>query len=64
MADKKADLAGPGIGNYDELKQELPDDYESLLSPKENDAGCLCRQKLHRGKPVQRTQPANGPGSS
>jgi aspartate--ammonia ligase len=35
MADKKADLAGPGIGNYDDLKQELPDDYESLLSPKE-----------------------------
>ncbi len=35
MADKKADLAGPGIGNYDELKQELPDDYEPLLSPKE-----------------------------
>jgi hypothetical protein len=25
MADKKADLAGPGIGNYDELKHELPD---------------------------------------
>jgi aspartate--ammonia ligase len=35
MADKKADLAGPGIGNYDELKHELPDDYESLLSPME-----------------------------
>src|SRR5210317_1195469 len=35
MADKKADLAGPGIGNYNELKQELPDGYESLLSPKE-----------------------------
>ena len=35
MADKKADLAGPGIGNYDDLKQELPDDYEPLLTPKE-----------------------------
>ncbi len=35
MADKKADLAGPGIGNYDDLMQELPDDYEPLLSPKE-----------------------------
>ena len=34
MADKKADLAGPGIGNYDDLKHELPDDYEALLSPK------------------------------
>src|SRR5210317_785780 len=35
MADKEADLAGPGIGNYDDLKRELPDDYEPLLSPKE-----------------------------
>ncbi len=35
MADKKADLAGPGIGNYDELKEVLPNDYESLLTPNE-----------------------------
>ncbi len=35
MADKKADLAGPGIGDYDELARELPADYESLLTPKE-----------------------------
>jgi aspartate--ammonia ligase len=35
MADKKADLAGPGIGNYDDLKRELPEDYAPLLSPKE-----------------------------
>ena len=35
MADKMADLAGPGIGNYDELEHILPDDYESLLTPKE-----------------------------
>ena len=35
MADKKADLAGPGIGNYDDLKRELPDGYDPLLSPKE-----------------------------
>lgn len=33
--DKKADLAGPGIGNYDELKTVLPDDYEPLLNRKE-----------------------------
>ena len=26
MADKKADLAGPGIGNYDELEAELSND--------------------------------------
>ena len=35
MADKKADLAGPGIGNYDELAKELPDDYTSLLDRRE-----------------------------
>jgi aspartate--ammonia ligase len=29
--DKKADLAGPGIGNYTELERILPDDYHSLL---------------------------------
>jgi len=32
---KKADLAGPGIGNYDNLEKILPTDYEPLLSPKE-----------------------------
>ena len=35
MADKKADLAGPGIGNYDELERILPQDYRSLLTRKE-----------------------------
>jgi len=35
MADKKADLAGPGIGNYTELEKILPTDYISLLSPRE-----------------------------
>jgi len=35
MADKKADLAGPGIGNYDELEKILPQDYRSILTPKE-----------------------------
>jgi len=33
--DKKADLAGPGIGNYEELEKILPLDYTSLLTPKE-----------------------------
>jgi aspartate--ammonia ligase len=32
---KKADLAGPGIGNYDDLEKILPTDYKPLLSPKE-----------------------------
>lgn len=30
-----ADLAGPGIGNYEELEKILPDNYSSLLTPKE-----------------------------
>jgi aspartate--ammonia ligase len=34
MVDKAADLAGPGIGNYEELAKILPDDYSSLLDPK------------------------------
>jgi aspartate--ammonia ligase len=35
MIDKKADLAGPGIGDYAELEKILPQDYNSLLSPKD-----------------------------
>ncbi|HUT62384.1 MAG TPA: aspartate--ammonia ligase [Anaerolineae bacterium] len=35
MADKKADLAGPGIGDYYELEKILPQDYNSFLTPKE-----------------------------
>ena len=35
MADKKADLAGPGIADYAELEKILPQDYSSLLTPKE-----------------------------
>jgi len=34
-ASKKADLAGPGIGNYEELEKILPRNYHSLLPPKE-----------------------------
>jgi len=35
MADKKADLAGPGIGTYEEVERVLPQDYESILDRKE-----------------------------
>ncbi|MGD0690411.1 MAG: aspartate--ammonia ligase [Candidatus Bathyarchaeia archaeon] len=35
MSSKKADLAGPGIGSYDELEKVLPQGYNSLLSPKD-----------------------------
>jgi len=35
MSDKKADLAGPGIGSYEELEKILPKDYHSILNPKD-----------------------------
>jgi len=35
LTDKKADLAGPGIGTYEEVEQILPRDYRSLLDPRE-----------------------------
>ena len=35
MSDKEADLAGPGIGDYNELEKILPNDYTPLLNPKE-----------------------------
>jgi aspartate--ammonia ligase len=35
MADKKADLAGPGIGDYNELEKILPNDYYPILDPRE-----------------------------
>ncbi len=35
MEQKKADLAGPGIGDYAELESILPDDYAALLNPRE-----------------------------
>jgi len=35
MLDKKADLAGPGIGSYKELEKILPNDYHSILNPKD-----------------------------
>jgi len=35
MRDKKADLAGPGIGDYTELEKILPKDYHSILTPNE-----------------------------
>ena len=35
MTSKKADLAGPGIGNYNNLEKILPKGYKSLLSQKD-----------------------------
>lgn len=35
MVDKKDDLVGPGIGNYDDIEKILPKDYSSLLGTRE-----------------------------
>ncbi|MCD6236764.1 MAG: hypothetical protein J7K13_02275 [Thermoplasmata archaeon] len=35
MVDMKADLAGPGIGSYDEVEKTLPSDYNTLLNRKD-----------------------------
>jgi aspartate--ammonia ligase len=35
MADKKADLAGPGISTYPEVDKVLPTGYSTILNPKE-----------------------------
>ncbi len=35
LMNKAADLAGPGIGNYEDVDRVLPKDYRSLLTPKE-----------------------------
>jgi aspartate--ammonia ligase len=35
MSAKKADLAGPGIGTYEEVEKILPTDYTPLLNPRD-----------------------------
>jgi len=45
MADKKADLAGPGISTYEAVDECLPNDYESLLSRKETQIALWAAKK-------------------
>src|SRR5262245_42653451 len=42
---KLADLAGPGIGTYEEVDQALPTDYRSLLDPKETQHAIHARKR-------------------
>jgi aspartate--ammonia ligase len=44
--DKQADLAGPGIGSYDELERVLPTDYEPLLTPRETMEALYAAKRL------------------
>ncbi|MGZ4418228.1 MAG: aspartate--ammonia ligase [Gaiellaceae bacterium] len=43
---KEADLAGPGIGDYTELEDVLPDDYVPLLSPQETMRALYAAKRL------------------
>ena len=45
-AEKRADLAGPGVGDYATLERILPDDYEPLLSPKETMKALYAAKRL------------------
>ena len=49
---KKADLAGPGIGDYKELEKILPKNYHSLLTPKETQQAIFPGETLHRRQPL------------
>lgn len=50
MTEKKADLAGPGIGNYDDLEAILPTGYVSLLNPKDTQRAIFAlKQRIEAG---------------
>src|SRR5581483_9794365 len=44
--EKQADLAGPGIGDYDELARVLPDHYRPLLDPRETMRALYAAKRL------------------
>ncbi|MDJ0962499.1 MAG: aspartate--ammonia ligase [Acidimicrobiia bacterium] len=47
---KVADLAGPGIGNYDEVAKILPSDYRALLDPRRTmEALFAAKQHIEEG---------------
>jgi aspartate--ammonia ligase len=46
---KKADLAGPGIGDYAELEKILPRDYSSLLTLKETQKAIFAAKNFIEG---------------
>ena len=46
ITDKQADLAGPGIGSYEELESLLPTDYVPLLGPRETMEALYAAKRL------------------
>jgi aspartate--ammonia ligase len=50
MNQKQADLAGPGISTYEQVKKVLPDDYSALLPPlKRMEALYLVKEYIEKG---------------
>jgi aspartate--ammonia ligase len=45
MSNKKADLAGPGIGSYEELEKILPNNYRSILNSKDTQKAIFAVKK-------------------
>jgi aspartate--ammonia ligase len=43
---KRADLAGPGIGSYDEVDRILPTDYHSALTPRETQTAIFAAKQF------------------
>ena len=50
LPDKTADLAGPGISTYEEIDRILPNDYRSLLSPRDTQVALrIVKDAIERG---------------
>jgi aspartate--ammonia ligase len=48
--DKKADLAGPGIGTYEDLEKLLPNDYTPLQDPKRRQMALrVAKESIEKG---------------
>ena len=61
VMDKKADLAGPGIGDYAELEKILPADYASLLDREGDAEGDLRGSRRYiEEQPLQGAEPDDG----
>ena len=59
---KVADLAGPGIGNYEELEKILPADYSSSLTRRETQKAIFAVKRFIEDNLLQRAEPHHGHG--
>ena len=61
---KVADLAGPGIGNYQELEQILPSDYSSVLTRRETQKAIFAVKHFIEDSLCKELQPDDGYGAA